>query len=189
MRTITPKDARLMPPNAKRVFKGVIYDVYHWPQTLFDGTVATFEMLRRQDSIKVVAIKDDNIIILDDEQPTHAPGIALPGGRHDIEAETELECAKRELLEETGMRFKNWKLLGVKQLNVEIDWLTFVFLADGFEGQQPPHVDGGERIGVRELAYDEVLALAADYPTLQYAQGIIREAGSIAGLRALPSYK
>jgi 8-oxo-dGTP pyrophosphatase MutT (NUDIX family) len=187
MRTVVPSGARLVPSNAKRVFEGVIYDVYHWPQELFDGSVATFEILKRQDSVKVIAVKDGAIIILDDEQPTHERSIALPGGRHDIDSETELQCAKRELLEETGLSFKNWKLIGVKQLNIEIDWLTYVFLADGFEGQKPAHADGGERIAVRELSYAEVTALPADYPTLQYAQGIIRQAGSLEGLLTLPA--
>lgn len=32
MRTVIPRNAKLVPPEAKRVFKGIIYDVYHWQQ-------------------------------------------------------------------------------------------------------------------------------------------------------------
>ncbi len=36
-----------IPPNAKRVFKGIIFDVYQWQQKMFDGSKETFEMLKR----------------------------------------------------------------------------------------------------------------------------------------------
>jgi len=44
MRNIIPKNARLVPEEAKLVFKGIIYDVYQWEQKMFDGTFSTFEM-------------------------------------------------------------------------------------------------------------------------------------------------
>lgn len=188
MRTITPKDARLTPANATRVFKGIIYDVYHWPQKLFDGTTATFEILKRQDTVKVIAIKNDKIVVVEDEQPTHAPDLALPGGRHDVASETELDCAKREVSEETGLSFKNWRLVGITQPNDEIDWLVYVFVAWDVQDQHDPHIDGGERITVREYTYDEVLAITPGYPSIEFAQGIIRQAGSIEGLKRLVEY-
>lgn len=189
MRTVTPKDARVTPPNAKRVFKGIIYDVYHWPQQLFDGTTATFEILKRQDTVKVIAIKDGRILVVEDEQPTHAPDFALPGGRHDVESETELDCARREVLEETGMTFKNWRLVGVTQPNDEIDWLVYVFLATDPQSRQEPHIDGGERITLHEYTYDQVLAIKPGFPSIEYAQQIVRQAGSIEGLANLTEYK
>jgi ADP-ribose pyrophosphatase len=189
MRAVIPKDASLIPSNAKRVFKGIIYDVYHWPQKLFDGTTATFEMLKRQDSIKVIAIHNGRIIFVEDEQPNSAPHLTLPGGRNDVDGETELECAKRELLEETGMQFKTWKLIGIKQISSEIDWLTYIFVANDLKSKQEPHIEAGERISVRELTYDEALTVTSGYRTLAFAVGLMREAGSIEGLLALPEYK
>lgn len=38
-----------IPPNAQRVFSGKIFDVYQWPQPLFDGSIATFEVAKRLD--------------------------------------------------------------------------------------------------------------------------------------------
>ena len=43
-----PAGAHLIPPEAKCVFRGKIFDVYQWPQRLYDGSTATFEMLRRR---------------------------------------------------------------------------------------------------------------------------------------------
>src|SRR5438105_1960514 len=110
MRTIIPADARLIPKQAKKVFTGQIYNVYHWEQPLFDGTTATFEMLGRPDTIQVLAIKDHQLVVLNEEQPNSGRAFyGLPGGRHDVPEETELDAAKREMLEETGMTFKTWK--------------------------------------------------------------------------------
>jgi 8-oxo-dGTP pyrophosphatase MutT (NUDIX family) len=102
VRTVTPKNAHPVPDSAERVFKGIIYEVYHYPQTMFDGSTRTFEMLKRPDTIEALAIKDGKIVAIIDEQPGRAPQFTLPGGRHDVESETELDCAKRELHEETG---------------------------------------------------------------------------------------
>ena len=55
MRTI-PKDAKLVPADADKVFEGVIYDVYHWDQTLYDGSKAKFEMLKRPDTVVIIGI-------------------------------------------------------------------------------------------------------------------------------------
>ena len=35
-----------VPKQAKRVFKGVIFDVYQWEQEMFDGTKEIFEKLK-----------------------------------------------------------------------------------------------------------------------------------------------
>src|SRR5258708_6669738 len=121
MRNIIPKTARLLPPQAKRVFKGVIFDVYQWPQKMFNGSFETFEMLKRPDTIQVIAVKDDKIVVLEEEQPDRGPFFGLPGGRNDHEDESELEAAKREVREETGFTFKTWKLLDVKQPHAKID--------------------------------------------------------------------
>ena len=44
------KGARLIPPEADCVFRGEIYEVHQWPQKMPDGSVKTFEMLRRPDT-------------------------------------------------------------------------------------------------------------------------------------------
>lgn len=191
MRTVFPHgpNVRLIPKEARRVFKGIMYDVYHWPQKLYDGSTATFEMLWRQDTVKVFAIKDGKIIVLDEEQPGIPRNFALPGGRHDVPDETELECARREVKEETGLTFKNWKLIDVKQLSIEIDWCMYLFVAWDAAGQEDAHQDAGEKITARTMTYDEVTNIDAGYRTFAHAIHLLKKAGSIEGLQALPEYK
>ena len=85
MRTFPPKNMRLPPPEAKRVFAGVIFDTYQWQQKMFDGSFSTFEMLKRPDTVEVIALKGDRIIVLEQEQPTLGSFRILPGCRSDIE--------------------------------------------------------------------------------------------------------
>lgn len=160
MREFTPRTARLIPPEAKKVFQGEIYNVYQWPQKMFDGSTATFEMASRPDTVKIIAVKDDKIVIVKQRQPTLDWYFDFPSGRHDHSAENELEAAKRELREETGMTFRNWELISVKQPFVKIDWLVYTFLATDFEGQGPQELDAGEEIEVLEMSFDQVKNLA-----------------------------
>ena len=93
------------------VFRGVIFDVYQWPQTMFDGSTETFEMLRRPDTVKIIAIKGDKIIITRQRQPRKDWFCTYPGGRIDPTDQNELAAAKRELREETGMAGEDIQIL------------------------------------------------------------------------------
>jgi len=188
MRTIVPRGARLIPEHARRVFTGIMYDVYHWPQKMYDGKEATFEMLKRVDSVKVVAIKDDKLVLVEERQPTHTRAYAMPGGRHDVESETELACAQRELKEETGMIFKSWKLLTVVQPSDEMEWFIYIFLATDFDHQEQRRLDSGEDIIVRHLTYEEVRKIVPSRSSLAALASVLEQAGSVDGLRDLPAY-
>jgi ADP-ribose pyrophosphatase len=190
MRTVVPKKARLIPKEAKRVFKGVIFDVYQWQQEKFDGSFATYEMIKRPDTVNVLAIKDDKIVIIRDEQPSRPAVLTLPGGRHDVASETELDCAKREMHEETGMRFKNWKLISVKQEHAKIEYFYYIFLATDFEGQDEPHVDaGGEKIEVMEVSLQELKESAEIQRNGYLPYELLRGINSLDDLRTLPEVK
>lgn len=160
MREFIPKNTRLIPSEAKQVFQGEIYGVYQWPQEMFDGSRATFEMVRRPDTVKIIAVKGDKIVIVKQRQPTLDWYYDFPSGRHDHAEETELGAAKRELREETGMVFENWKLIGVKQPFIKIDWLVYTFLATDFVEQGPQELDAGEEIEVMEMSFGQVKELS-----------------------------
>jgi len=189
MRTIIPKDAKLIPQEAKQVFKGVLFDVYQWPQEMYDGSTATFEMLKREDTVSVLAIKDGKLVVLEQEQPQMGFFYDVPCGRHDNEAETELQAAQRETLEETGMTFKTWRLLAVEQPHSKMDWFIYTFLATDFINQQPQQLDSGEKIKVTLRSLQEV-SLLWDDPRARYlGNKFLRDAKSLDDLLELPEYK
>lgn len=188
MKKIVPKDAHLIPKEAKQVFKGTIFDVYHWEQEMFDGSFETFEMLRRPDAVAIVAIKGDKLVVVEEHQPNNAHWHAIPAGRHDVPGETQLQAAKRELTEETGMVFKQWRLIDVVQPVEKIEWFVYVYLATEFERSVEQKHDKGEKITVKEMTLDEYHELKK-YGKVRYWFKQLEEAESISELLSLPEFK
>ena len=191
MRTVIPKNAVLVPKDADKVFEGIIFDIYQWQQKLFDGSYKTFEMAKRPDTIVVIAIKYDKVIVLDQKQPGTNRYYDFPSGRHDDESETELDAAKRELLEETGLEFANWRLVYAYQRNMRLEQIYYLYIATDLLKQSQPARDPGEDIKILELSYDEALQKINSpiSDVLADERMIFEKAGSIQGLLNLPEYK
>src|ERR1700753_2364169 len=102
MKKLIPSDAVLVPDVAELKFHGMIFDTYQWPQKLFDGSEHVFEMLKRTDTVSVMAVVDNKILFIDDEQPHLGSRRSFPGGRIDDTDESQLAAAQREMHEETG---------------------------------------------------------------------------------------
>lgn len=172
---VLPKGARLIPPEADCVFRGEIYKVYQWPQKMPDGSVETFEMLRRPDTVMVIALDEaGDVLVIDEKQPG---GIVrknhLPVGRVDPSDESVLVAAQRELREETGCTFANWRLLDVAQMEKKIEWFTYLFLATGALHRAAQHLDAGEDITVKSASLAEVLHqdnVLRYFPWLRYVE-------------------
>jgi len=162
VKKIIPLDAVLVPDSATKVFQGVIYDVYQWPQTLFDGSEATFEMLKRPDTVSAICVVDDKLLVLKEEQPHSGERLSFPGGRVDSTDKSPLAAIKRELHEETGYSFKKWRLVNVKQMHTKIEWFIHLFLAWDVDSKSNPHIDGGEKIEVTFMSFDEVKKLSQE---------------------------
>lgn len=80
-----PTSKQPMPENAKRVFKGILFDVYQWQVNGYDGSTKTFEKLKRPDTAMVIPVTEDGKIILAfQEQPYKKPFVGLIGGRNDF---------------------------------------------------------------------------------------------------------
>ena len=149
------KTSKPFPSHAKKVFEGIIFDVYHWNQKLFDGTTTTFEKLSRVDTVQTVAITEDNkIIMLKQEQPNKPPFTSLPGGRSEKGEDPKL-AAKRELLEETGYECSEIKLWQITQPVLKIDWTIYTFIAKGCRKIKDLNLDGGEKIEPFLLSIDD----------------------------------
>lgn len=159
MRKIVPKDAVLIPNNAQCVFKGQIFDVYQWPQKMFDGSIETFEMLKRPDTVTVIGIVKEKILVLEESQPNSGLRLSFPGGRVD-KGEEPLQAAKREVKEETGYGFESWRLVSVWQPHTKLEWFIYFYIAsNGLKIAEPKH-DAGEKIEVKAENFDSVKQLS-----------------------------
>jgi ADP-ribose pyrophosphatase YjhB (NUDIX family) len=186
-----PETAILVPDGAHKVFKGQIFDVYQWPQQTFDGRTATFEMLRRPDTLQVLAVNDGKIAVVKDEQPHSGPHYKLPGGRLDDTDKSWLAAAQRELREETGLAMSNWKLINVEQSAPKIEQFVPVFLATGVESQVEQQLDaGGERISVEWWDFDRLRStvLAGKEVWLGYHGRLFVRTTSLDDLLSLPEF-
>lgn len=189
MKKIIPPDSVLVPDNAQLVFEGMIFDVYQWPQELYDGTSHTFEMLKRTDTVNAICIVDDKFLVLDDEQPHLGARLSFPGGRVDQSDASIKDSIQREVHEETGYTFDNWRLIKVYQPYRKVEWFVYTWLAWGMSAKDDPHTDPGEKISVRELSFERLKSMivtADDY--LSDSRDIFDKVQSIPELLTYPEY-
>lgn len=143
-----------LPKKAKKVFAGEIFDIYQWPQKMFDGSTATFEMISRVGTVQIIPIKGNKIIMADETQPDIKRGLSLLGGRCE-KNEPALQAAKRELKEESGLASKKWKLFYTCQPLVKMDWDMYLYIARDCKKICEPKLDSGEKIKLVEMSFEE----------------------------------
>ena len=150
-----------MPPTAKQVFKGKIFEVYQWEQEMYDGSTETFEALKRPNTIEVIATQGDKILMSRQSQPNKHNFLSLFGGRAE-EGEETLETAKRELLEESGLSSTDWELFKMYEPASKIEWKVFTYIARNCEKVSEPKLDPGEKIETISCSFEEFIDLVQD---------------------------
>ncbi|MEK7611137.1 MAG: NUDIX hydrolase [Patescibacteria group bacterium] len=178
MNTKRPPSWQPIPKNAKRVFRGKLFDVYQWEQKMYDGHNKIFEKVKRPDTVNILPVTSDGKILLSkQEQPDGRPFLGTVGGRID-EGENPLEAAKRELLEETGFKADEFILWDAIQISGKVDWACYTFIAKGCHKVKGQKVDSGEKINLITFSFDEFLKLAAqdDFRDTEIVLKLFREA-------------
>ena len=131
---------------AKIVFSGVIFKIWQWEQELYDGSKAIYEGLSRNDTVTILAITEDQKLIMTKQsQPGSREFWSFPGGIQDA-GESVLQASKRELLEETGHVSDAWFFLFAEQFSGKIDWANFYLVAKNCKLVAKQHLDAGEKI-------------------------------------------
>ena len=95
-----------------------------------DGSKGFYDVVVRKPSVFIVALNEKQEVCLVHlfRYTTQQFSLEIPAGNSD--GEKPLVAAKRELLEETGMKAKSWKLLGTFQMaNGISDQMANIFLA------------------------------------------------------------
>jgi ADP-ribose pyrophosphatase len=106
-------DDRLKKVGGKLVHRGPIASVRMDSFQYADGSRATRQVVVHPGAVCVVA--HDGRVLYMIEQPREPVGepalFELPAGKLDVEGETPLECAQRELVEEIGKSAGDWREL------------------------------------------------------------------------------
>lgn len=100
--------------NSENVFSGKLLNVFNDGIELPDGNKASREYIKHVGAVCVVALTDDNKVIVERQYryPMQEVTLEIPAGKLDSKEEDPLEAAKRELREETGALADRMTYLG-----------------------------------------------------------------------------
>ncbi|HLC64026.1 MAG TPA: NUDIX hydrolase [Patescibacteria group bacterium] len=144
---------------AKRVYKGIIFEVYQWSQKMFDGSRQTYEWLKRPPTVEIIGVtKNKKIMVLEQRQPHTKIFFSMPGGKVD-KSENLKQAALRELREETGYAAKKLKLWKSFEEYTTMDWTINMFIARDCRKAGALAPDPGEKIKVRYFSFEQFLKL------------------------------
>ncbi len=163
---------------SKTVYRGPVFHVTSDEVVEPNGVRARRDIVRHQGSVVVMAIEDSRSEprVLLARQYRYAADDTLwelPAGRID-EGESDLVAAKRELIEETGYRAREWKrVLFYYPSPGFLDETMAIFLARGLQpGKAEPEED--EVISKRLFPVSDVVRMALT--------GKLRDGKTIAGI-------
>jgi ADP-ribose pyrophosphatase len=146
----------------RTLLEGGFLEVRRDEVALPDGTLATREYIQHPGAVAVVPILDDGRIVLVRQfrYPISRTIVEFPAGKRDP-GESTLDCARRELAEETGYRAREWayacEIHNAAAYSTESIWIWFARgLVPG-----PQRLDAGEFVEVATLGEAELDALAA----------------------------
>ena len=150
--------------NSKNVFSGKLLNVFTDAVELPNGSNAGREYIKHVGAVCVVALTDDNKVIVERQYryPMQEVTLEIPAGKLDGKYEDPLEAAKRELMEETGAVAEKITYLGkFYPTPAYSDEVIHMYLAEGlhFEAQSLDEDEflTVELVPINELA-DQIMA-------------------------------
>ena len=142
------------------VHKGKVLDIYD-DYVAVNGRTTHWDFIHHNGAAAVVPVLPDGRILMV-RQYRHALSrftLEIPAGKVDSPEEPKIDCARRELEEETGWRCDELKpLITVNTTVAFCDELIEIFLAEHLEKTQQ-HLDEDEDISVEPWELSDLLEL------------------------------
>lgn len=156
------KDADLIEEkvSSEDVFDGNLLHVKKDTVRLPNGNIAYREWIKHPGASAVVPVTPEGrlIFVRQYRYPIQQVTLEIPAGKLDAEGENPLDCARRELSEETGYQAEKYTFLTKLATTVGFsNEFIYIYAAEGLTaGRQ--HPDEDEFINVCTLTMDEAMA-------------------------------
>jgi ADP-ribose pyrophosphatase len=168
--------------SSQTVFQGRLLQVRCDSIRLPDGAQATREFIVHPGAVMVVPILDDGRLVMERQwrYPLAQVMLEFPAGKLEA-GEPTLQCAQRELLEETGYRAREWALAGalhnaIAYSNERIE----IWFARGLTAGER-RLDEGEFLDLQICSVDEL--------DRRCAAGEVTDAKTLVGLQWLQNWR
>jgi ADP-ribose pyrophosphatase len=126
-------------------------------ETKLNGTRISQEIVEQRNVVAVLAIDDDEVILVNEFRYPVGYVLEIPAGTVD-KGETPLKCAKRELLEETGYKAK--KIEHLIRFFPKLGYNTQIidcYVATELTKISEPNLDEDELITVKKIKFRKLL--------------------------------
>ena len=142
----------------KKLFRGKNFDVSSYEFSI-SGKKVQHEIIEQSSVSAILAIEDDKIIMVKQFRYPHKEALEIPAGIIN-KNETSLNCAKRELLEETGYSATNLKYL-TRYYPVQGYNLQFIdcFVATKLKKISELKLDDGEFVTVVKVPLKKIISM------------------------------
>lgn len=180
----TPEDetAGFVIEHSRRVFDGRIISVEVDSVRMPDGQLGEREVVRHPGAVGVVALDDDDRVVMVRQfrHPVRQFLLELPAGLLDVDGESALKGAQRELVEEAGLAASEWSVLLDLQTSPGMsDEAIRIFLATGLSDAHDPSFEASHEestMTVERVPLENAVELALS--------GQLTNAAAVAGVLA-----
>lgn len=148
--------ALTIPDNAQRLYKWHHIELWNREQQLFDGSTNTFEWLRIRDFVHTIVIRDDKILIAQEEQPWIGKFYSFVSGSID-DGYTPLAAAAKELEEEAGIIAHDLKPIVTFHPTHNVCSIH-VFITKDFDETGKQQLEPWEKINLLRVSFDELMS-------------------------------
>ena len=174
------------------IYDGKIIRVEKWRVSLPDGREAAREVVIHKGAAAIVPVDAQGMVTLVRQHRVALDTFTweIPAGKLDSVSEDPLDCAKREMEEETGLRAANWRRLShvITTPGFCTEQIS-IYLATELS-QHEAHADQDEFLRLQKMPLDEAVnrVMAGEFRDAKTCLGLLMAARVLADQPRLPRW-
>ena len=178
--------------DGETIYDGKIIRVEKWRVSLPDGREAAREVVIHKGAAAIVPVDAQGMVTLVRQHRVALDTFTweIPAGKLDSLSEDPLDCAKRELEEETGLRAANWRRLShvITTPGFCTEQIS-IYLATELS-QHEAHADQDEFLRLQKMPLDEAVnrVMAGEFRDAKTCLGLLMAARVLADQPRLPRW-